>query len=93
MAARYPLHHEQPVVVPQVMHPTCRFQDVSGVHIGTILHGLPSARHALCEPWDNGTRTEHGHSESPAPPKTLLATVAAITVLMLSAAASYAIPL
>ena len=58
MAARYPLHHEQPVVVPQVMHPTCRFQNVSGVHIGTILHGLPSARHALCEP---GT-TEHGQN-------------------------------
>jgi len=51
------------------MHPTCRFQDVSSVHIGAILQGLLSARHALCEPLDNGTRTEHGHSESPAPPK------------------------
>ena len=61
--------YEHPVVVPQVMHSTCRFQDVSSVHIGAILQGLPSARHALCEPLDHGTRTEHGHSESPAPPK------------------------
>jgi len=61
--------YEQPVVVPQVMHPTCRSRDVSSVHISMILQGLLSARHALCEPLDNGTRTEHGHSESPAPLK------------------------
>jgi len=58
MVGRY----EQPVVVPQVMHPTCRFQDVSSVHIGALLQGLLSARHALCEPLDNGTRTEHGQN-------------------------------
>jgi hypothetical protein len=57
------------VVVSEAMHPACRYQDVSRVHIGAILQGLLSARHALCEPLDNGTRTEHGHSESPAPPK------------------------
>jgi len=48
---------EHPVVVPHVMHPTSRFQNVSSVHIGAILQGLLSARHALCEPLDNGTRT------------------------------------
>ena len=57
------------MVVPQVMHPTCRFQDVSSVQIGAILQGQLTARHALCEPLDNGIRTEHGHSDSPAPPK------------------------
>ena len=36
--------YEQPVVVPQVMHPTCRFQHVSTVHIGATLQGLPSVR-------------------------------------------------
>ncbi len=46
------------------MHPTCRFQDVASVHIGAILQGPMSARNALCEPLDNGTRTEHGHLES-----------------------------
>lgn len=65
----YLRYEEHPVVVPQVMHPTCRFQDVSSVPIGAILQGLLSAHHAMCEPLDNGTRTEHGHSESPAPPK------------------------
>jgi hypothetical protein len=68
MPARCPLHHEQPVVVPHVMHPTCRFSDVSSVHSGAILQGLLSLRHALLEPSDNATRTEHGHSEPPAPP-------------------------
>jgi hypothetical protein len=52
------------VVVPQVMHATCRVQDVSSVHIGAILLGRLSARHAVCEPLDNGTRTEHGDLES-----------------------------
>ena len=53
--------YEQPVVVPQVMmHPTCRFQDVSSVLIGAILQSPLSACHALCEPLDKGTRTEHG---------------------------------
>jgi len=52
--------YEQPVVVPHVMHPTCRFQDVSSVLIGAILQGSLSACHAPCEPLDKGTRTEHG---------------------------------
>ena len=29
MPAKCSLRYEQPVGVPQVMHPTCRFQDVS----------------------------------------------------------------
>ena len=52
MPARCPLHHEHPVVVPQVMHPTCQFQDVS--HIDATLPGLLSVRQVLCEPLDNG---------------------------------------
>ena len=48
MPARCPLHHEHPVVVPQVMHPTCQFQDVS--HIDATLPGLLSVRQALGEP-------------------------------------------
>jgi hypothetical protein len=61
MHAKCASYQEHPVVVPQVMHPTCRFQDVSSVHNGAILQGLLSARHALCEALDNGTRTEDGH--------------------------------
>jgi hypothetical protein len=53
MRAKYALHQEHPVVVPQVMHPTCRSQDVSSVHIGAILQGLLSARHTQCERLDN----------------------------------------
>jgi len=34
---------EHPVLVPQVMHPTCRFQDVSGVQIRALLLDLASA--------------------------------------------------
>jgi hypothetical protein len=60
MRAKYALHQEHPVVVPQVMHPTCRSQDVSSVHIGALLQGLLSARRALSEPLDEGTRTKHG---------------------------------
>ena len=52
--------YEQSGVVPQVMHATCRFQDVSSVLIGAILRGPLRACHALCEPLDKGTRTEHG---------------------------------
>jgi len=43
MPARCPLHHEQPVVVPQVMHLTHGFHGVSGVQLGALLHDLASA--------------------------------------------------
>ena len=42
--------YEQPVVVPQVMHPTRRFQDVTSVLIGAIVQGVLSARQAVFEP-------------------------------------------
>ena len=60
MRAKYALHQEHPVVVPQVMHPPRRFQHVTSVRNGAILQGLLSARRALSEPLDEGTRTKHG---------------------------------
>ena len=55
-----PLHHEQPVVVPQVMHPPRRFQHVTSVRNGVILRRLLSSRRALGDPLDNGRRTRDG---------------------------------
>jgi hypothetical protein len=50
--------------VPQVMHPICRFQGVSDVAKGAILHDPLRAGRAMCESLDHGTRTKHGHSGS-----------------------------
>jgi len=50
--------YEQPVVVPQVMHPPHRFQHVTSVRNGAILRRLLNSRAPCVTPWT----TEHGQN-------------------------------